>query len=128
MPKFEIILFVKDQKRSRDFYATILQKNPILDVTGMTEFALSEEFKLGLMPENGIANILKNRPHPSLGNGIPRCELYVELANALDSFNLAIHAGATIVSNIQKRDWGHTVGYVSDFDGHIIAFAEKTME
>jgi len=123
---YEIILYVSDQKRSRDFYSAILLKEPSLDVPGMTEFALSNNLKLGLMPENGIAKILSDKtPHPSSGNGIPRCELYLKVSNPEDSYRLAVSLGAKEISMVQHRDWGDTAGYVADPDGHIIAFASR---
>lgn len=122
----ELILFVADQQRSRDFYSTILQKQPDLDVPGMTEYRLADNVKLGLMPENGIAKILlDNTPHPSEANGIPRCELYLYTNNIEGAFALAQKAGAKEISQIQNRDWGDSVGYVADPDGHIIAFARR---
>jgi uncharacterized glyoxalase superfamily protein PhnB len=125
--QFEIILYVKDQKRSRDFYSAIFQKQPGLDVPGMTEFMLTENVKLGLMPESRIAKILSGKtPHPSEGNGIPRCELYLHIDNIEAAFNLAIKAGAKEINPIQERDWGDTVGYLTDYDGHVIAFAKST--
>lgn len=126
-PRYEIILYVADQQKSRDFYSAILQKQPTLDVQGMTEFNLCEGLKLGLMPEKGIAKILLDKtPHPETGNGIPRCELYILSDNIEEPYNRAIAAGAKEVSKIQDRDWGDSVGYVADFDGHIIAFARHT--
>jgi len=125
--KFEIILYVADQNRSKEFYSMILGKLPDLDVPGMTEFVIAENFKIGLMPETGIAKILNDKtPHPSLGNGIPRCELYLHTNNINESFINALKLGAIEVSAIDERDWGDKVGYVADFDGHIIAFASKT--
>lgn len=121
----EIILYVANQQKSRDFYAAVLQKSPALDVPGMTEFSLAENVKLGLMPEKGVAKILGERtPHPSKGNGIPRCELYLFTDNVEDDFERAKRAGAIEVSPIQNRDWGDRAGYLADADGHIIAFAE----
>ena len=126
MNKIEIILYVADQQKSRDFYSALLNKQPSLDVPGMAEFDLSENLKLGLMPENGIAKILEGKtPHPSTGNGIPRCEIYLLTDNNVESFNRAIENGAREISKIQDRDWGDSVGYVADFDGHIIAFAKR---
>ena len=99
--------------------------NPSLDVPGMTEFELSKDLKLGLMPENSIARILgENVPHPATGHGIPRCELYLLFENHAELFERSIALGAKEVSKIQDRDWGHSVGYVADPDGHIIAFAK----
>lgn len=124
--KFEIILYVADQQKSRDFYSIILGKQPDLDVPGMIEFNLADNLKLGLMPENGIAKILSDKtPHPSTGNGIPSCELYLHTDNIEESFERAKKAGAKEISKIQVRDWGDTVGYLADFDGHILAFATR---
>ncbi|MBK0402364.1 VOC family protein [Adhaeribacter sp. BT258] len=122
----EFILYVSDQNRSKAFYTNVLQKTPSLDVSGMTEFDLSETCKLGLMPENGIAKILGERlPHPASGNGIPRCELYLFQENAAEVCERAARNGGKMISAMQPRDWGHTVGYVADPDGHVLAFAEK---
>lgn len=123
---YEIIFYVADQKLSSDFYSAILQKKPCLDVPGMTEFDLLEGLKLGLMPEDGIAKILLNKtPHPKTGNGIPRCELYILTDNIEETYKNALKAGAKEISKIQDRDWGDTVGYLADHDGHIIALAKR---
>lgn len=125
--KTEIILYVADQNRSREFYTKLLNLQPVLDVPGMTEFKLNENLILGLMPESGIAKILCDKtPHPSTGNGIPRCELYLHTDNIEESYNTALQNGAMEISKIQDREWGDRVGYVADFDGHIIAFAKKS--
>ena len=54
----EIILYVKSQEQSTSFYSFILEKQPSLNVPGMTEFELNTQLKLGLMPQEGIAKIL----------------------------------------------------------------------
>jgi lactoylglutathione lyase len=123
----EFILYVRDQQASRDFYSTILDKEPSLDVPGMTEFLLTDTIKLGIMPETGINKILAGKtPTPMSGNGIPRCELYLKLGSITDICARASKAGAAIVSASAPRDWGDTVAYFSDPDGHIIAFAQTT--
>jgi len=120
----QFILYVSDQEKSRDFYKQVLALEPSLDVPGITEFTFSESCKLGLMSENGIAKILGDKiPHPATGNGIPRCELYLHVDDVEETYNRAVQAGANEINPIQKRDWGDIVGYVSDTDGHIIAFA-----
>lgn len=74
----EFILYVADQQSSAAFYKQILNREPVLDVPGMTEFMLTENVHLGVMPEAGIAKILGDKmPHPSNGKGISRCELYL---------------------------------------------------
>ncbi len=125
----QIILYVAHQRQSTKFYSEILGKQPCLDVPGMTEFIVSENLKLGLMPEAGIAKILSDKtPHPATGNGIPRCELYIYTNDIYMVFQQAKDAGAREISSIQKREWDDTVGYLADLDGHILAFAVKNQE
>ncbi|MGB6094655.1 MAG: VOC family protein [Moheibacter sp.] len=122
----EFILYVNDQQKSTDFYKKLLRKNPDLNVPGMTEFKLSENCKLGLMPNKGIAKILLDKtPHPDEGNGIPICELYFNVDNIVLEFENAMKIGAKLISSIQDRDWGEKVCYFADLDGHIITFAKK---
>lgn len=122
----ETILYVRDQRASTDFYRKIFRKEPDLDVPGMTEFMLAENMKLGLMPNRGIAKILGNTlPHPDTGTGIPRCELYLYVDDLRFEYENALKAGARSLSPPALRDWGDTVCYLADPDGHVIAFAEK---
>lgn len=51
----ETILYVKDQEKSCEFYQKIFRQNADLNVPGMTAFKLADNFKLGLMPNKGIA-------------------------------------------------------------------------
>lgn len=125
----ETIFYVNDQETSSKFYQDIFRKIPDLNVPGMTEFILSDNCKIGLMPNKGIAKILGNKtPHPDKGIGIPRCELYFYVDNIELEFENAIKSGATLISEIIARDWGDKVCYFSDPDGHILAFAEKLNE
>src|SRR5690349_17626229 len=120
------ILYVADQQKSMAFYKMLLDKDPVLHVPGMTEFALNDNCKLGLMPESGIAKILSgNTPQPSSGNGIPRCELYLYCENMIEAMKNAEEAGAKEVNPLQPRDWGDSVVYYADLDAHIIALARK---
>lgn len=83
----EIILYVKDQQKSTDFYQKVLRKHADLNVPGMTEFIVNDFCKLGLMPNDGIAKIITpTLPHPDLGNRIPRCELYFIVDNLQEEY------------------------------------------
>ncbi len=124
--QIEIILYVENQQISAEFYSRIFRKEPDLNVPGMTEFILSENCKLGLMPNSGIKKILGDKtPDPASGNGIPRCELYLYVDDIKKEFENATQAGAKLISPVENRDWGDKVCYFADPDGHIIAFAEK---
>lgn len=118
------ILYVADQAQSRDFYRRVLGVEPVLDVPGMTEFKLTDTASLGLMPEAGIRRILGEAlPDPSTGSGIPRAELYLRVADASAALATLAAAGGAVVSAAEPRNWGDTVAYGADPDGHIIAFA-----
>lgn len=122
----ETILYVANQQASTDFYEKLFRQKADLNVPGMTEFRLSDTCKLGLMPNDGIAKILKDKtPHPQTGQGIPRCELYFYVADVATEYANAITLGAKEISGIENRDWGDKVCYFADLDGHVIAFAER---
>lgn len=117
------ILYVRSQTTSRDFYRALLDAEPVLDVPGMTEFDLGS-CKLGLMPADGIARIITPAlPHPAIGNGVPRCELYLLLNDLNAVLERATKAGAPMVAPAKDQDWGHRVVYFADPDGHVIALA-----
>jgi len=122
----EIILYVNDQQKSTQFYELLFRKSADLNVPGMTEFIINNHCKLGLMPNEGIAKIITPAlPHPNLGNGIPRCELYFIVENLQEEYENVKKLNSTIISEIEPRNWGDTAFYFADLDGHVIAFAEK---
>ena len=124
--KAHFILYVQDQARSTAFYAHVLGCQPSLNVPGMTEFVLSENSVLGLMPVSGIKRLLgKNLPDPAQATGVPRCELYLYVKHPVGFHQRAIQAGAVELNGLEVRDWGDRVVYSLDPDGHVLAFAEK---
>lgn len=120
---FEVILYVADQARSRDFYAAVLGLEPSLDVPGMTEFEIGGA-TLGLMPSRGIKRLLGSEiEDPELAHNIPRCELYLVVDDPSGCAATALAAGARLLSPLAARDWGHEVVYLADLDEHVIAFS-----
>jgi catechol 2,3-dioxygenase-like lactoylglutathione lyase family enzyme len=117
------ILYVKDQAKSRDFYAAALGMAPRLDVPGMTEFELSPGCVLGLMPEKGIKRLLPGLPDPETGRGIPRAEVYLSVPDPAGFHARALAAGARELSPLAPRDWGDRAAYSLDQDGHVLVFA-----
>jgi uncharacterized protein len=118
------ILYVADQRLSRDFYAAVLGAKPRLDVPGMTEFDLAGGCVLGLMPEEGIQRLLGPAlPNPSSASGVPRAEVYLMVEDVAEGHRRALGAGARELSPPSERDWGHLVGYSLDPDGHVLALA-----
>lgn len=126
MKESETILYVKNQEVSTRFYQKLFRCEPNLNVPGMTEFVVSQHHKIGLMPATGIVKLLGNSiPNPILADGIPRCELYFIVEDANAECQLAVACGAQLLSQVLLRDWGDYVGYISDPDGHVIAFAQR---
>ncbi len=120
------IFYVADQAASAAFYARVLACAPRLDVPGMTEFALPGGAVLGLMPEAGIRRLLGPAlPDPAAARGTPRAELYLLLDAPAAYHARALDAGATELSPLQPRDWGHAAAYSLDPDGHVLAFAAE---
>lgn len=124
--KVHFILYVEDQSRSTEFYKNVLETEPRLNVPGMTEFELSNETILGLMPRTGIKKLLGDQiKNPDEINGIPKAELYLIVDNPAKYFERAINHGAIELSRLQPRDWGDETAYCSDPDGYVLAFAKK---
>lgn len=120
-----IILYVADQARSRRFYATVLDVEPVLDVPGMTELPLTEGARLGLMPAAGIKRLLGDAiRHPDEASGVPRCELYLRVDDPRAHYQRALDAGARAIDGPRERSWGEVAAYVADPDEHIVAFAK----
>lgn len=118
------VLYVADQARSTAFYARALALGPRLDVPGMSEFDLPGGGVLGLMPEAGIRRLLGPAlADPATARGVARAELYLVVPDPAAAHARAIEAGATELSPLLPRDWGHVVAYARDPDGHVLAFA-----
>lgn len=119
------ILYVRDQAASTSFYQKALNIEPRLNVPGMTEFDLGPSCVLGLMPESGIKSLLGEAiQHPERAGGVPRAEIYLCVDDPEIYFQRAQFAGATALSSVQLRNWGHVAGYLADHDGHVLAFAK----
>ena len=119
------ILFVADQARSTEFYSRVFDREPDLNVPGMTEFEISSGSILGLMPRDSASRLFGNDVKIVGEGDVGRsAELYLLVDNAAAYLQRAIKAGAREISPLTSRDWGHRAGYCLDPDGHIIAFAE----
>lgn len=119
-----LILYVSDQAISTAFWRWVLDREPDLDVPGMTEFALGPATVLGLMPEDAIRSVLGPMlPDPAGARGVPRAEVYLVVDDAAAHHDRALAAGAVELSPLGPRSWGADVAYSLDLDGHVVAFA-----
>lgn len=126
MSRVHFILYVQDQAKSTEFYRATLACAPQLDVPGMTEFAVFGAV-LGLMPESGIQRLLGAAlPDVAAARGVPRAETYLLVDDPESYYLRALSAGAKPLSALAPRNWGHDAAYVSDPDGHVLAFARPS--
>ena len=116
-----LILYVADQETSKTFYEVVLGLQPRLHVPGMTEFELSDDCILGLMPEAGIRQLLRESL-PDFSQ-TPRAEVYLMVDNPQAYHARALAEGACELSPLQQRDWGHRAAYSYDPDGYVLVFA-----
>ena len=124
MDKNYFILYVRDQARSTAFYTEVLGIDPQLNMPGMTEFRLSAETILGLMPSAGIERLLGRAVGDAAPiSGLARGELYLVVEDADSYHQRAVNAGARELSSLSPRDWGYNVAYSMDADGYVLAFA-----
>ena len=124
--KYHTILYVDDQQRSSVFYETVLQQKPRLHVPGMTEFEVTPDAILGLMPKADILELLENGlPDSAAPSGPMRAEVYLMVEKPEDYYRRALEAGAQAVSDLARRNWGHVAAYCLDLDGHVLAFAAE---
>ncbi len=118
------ILYVTDQARSADYYRSVFELEPIVDVPGITEFELRPGCILGIMPAPSAKRLLGVEALP-LRAGAPRDELYLVVDDPEGCHSRALENGATELSPMKTRDWGHRAAYSIDPDGHVLAFAKK---
>ena len=124
--KSHFILYVRDQEASSAFYARVLNTAPTLHVPGMTEFLLGENVVLGLMPQQGIRNLLGAAVgEPGPGSRMAGAEVYLVVADPAAYHRRALAAGARELSGLTLRNWGDEVVYSADPDGYILAFARR---
>ncbi len=123
--KSMIILFVKDADRAKEFYSSLFRKLPELDVEGMTEFVISDQLTLGLMPIINIRKVLENQNFDNIEKNVVRHELYLYVDDLDYEFENAIKSGAELISPIQRRNWGDRACYFADPEANIFAFADK---
>ena len=125
--KCNTILYVRDQQRATTFYESVLCQQPTLNVPGMTDFRLSGDHFLGLMPEAGIKRLLGERfPDPISKTVVPRAEIYLSVDDPERHHSLALANGAKELSPFEKRNWGDFAAYSLDLDGHVLVFAKSS--
>jgi hypothetical protein len=118
------VLYVTDKARTAAYYRKVLDREPIVDTSSITEFELHPACVLAIMqpPE---AEKLLGLPTAPLQGGAAREELYL-LVDDPDAFHhRALESGGRELSPLRPRKWGHLAAYSIDPDGHVLGFAKK---
>ena len=115
------VLYVEDQARSVEFFRRVLQRAPVLDEPGMTEFDLGAGSRLGLMPHSSVRRLLGIRTQSPQA----AAELYLYVDSPEQFHASAVAAGAEELSPLLPRDWGDEAAYSRTSDGHVLAFARR---
>lgn len=117
------VLFVKDARISRDFYADVLGMTVTADFGGLN-FSFKEGFAIWQpMPENIIPRTLgaKQICNPL---SVSRFELCFETEN-LDKVYLALKQyGVKFLHEINEEQWGQRTVRFYDPDGHLVEVGE----
>jgi len=124
--KYHTILYVDDQQKSTVFYEMVLEQKARLNVPGMTEFEITPDAILGLMPKADILELLESGlPNAAAPSGLMRAELYLMVEDPEAYYRRALAAGAQPVSDLARRNWGHVAAYCLDPNGYVLAFAAE---
>ncbi len=119
-----ITLGVEDLERSRDFYSAGLGWSPVLDVENEVVF-----YQVGhglLFALFGAKDLATDVGAPIVrGNSFSLAHLVEHPSDVADFLARAEKAGATIVKEAQKAEWGGHHGYFADLDGYLWEIAHN---
>lgn len=111
-------VFVKDIKKSREFYSGVLRLEEHMD----SGVHLSYNCGLSLWQEDSaLETIHGGKSQPGSGN---RFELCFESEDLEGDFARVNDSGAEVISPVAEQPWGQRVFRVYDPEGHIVEVAE----
>jgi hypothetical protein len=117
----QLILYVQDERERATVYPGALAPAPSFHAPGMTEFQLTEDWVLGLMPVAAVRRLLDERlPNPSRAAAVPRARLHLPGDGPATHQHRAVAAGAVELSGLHERNWGDMGACPLDLDGHLV--------
>ena len=124
--KTHFIIYVEDIAKTKMFYELLFKIIPIIDEPGMCEYVLPDGSFLGIMPNTSLEKLFgKSFEKQKNRKALPQTELYFEVDDAQIFHQRALQLGASEIRKFSQMDWGDSVAYSINHDGHILAFAEK---
>ena len=122
------ILAVRDLAVSAAFYDGLFGWEKTVDVPVYVEYALPGGQRIGLYDREGFARNVGELPHATPPGSIGGCELYLYCPRPEELLDRIPALGGRLLSPVAERDWGDTVGYGADPDGHVLALARMKQE
>jgi predicted lactoylglutathione lyase len=125
-PVVHTVVTVNDLTKSKMFYKLLFEIEPKVDSENFVEIKLNENFILGLQNIK-MNEKLFNRDLISKFklNKTSSAEFYIECKNPEEMHQKALQFGCLELSPFRERDWGQSVAYSVNHDGHVLAFAKS---
>lgn len=121
-----VVLAVSDVARATHFYTAVFGWKREVDAPVYAELPTGAGARLGLYVRMGFArNPGAEPPELPRAGAISPAELYVRCDDAAGTLARVPAAGGRLLSPLSSRDWGETVGYAADPDGHVVAVAQR---
>ena len=114
------VLFVKDVKKSKHFYNSILGQKIIMDFGRNVGF----EGGLAIWEKAYALNVIWQEKAQNVNVGANNAEIYFETEN-LEKLYERLAVEVQVIHSIQEHPWGQRAFRVYDPDNHILEFAES---
>lgn len=120
-----VIFYVKDMQATLKFYENAFDiKTRYIHEGGVYAELETGATSLAFITEKAIDTMLPGGYYKNDPAKMPAgCEIVFTSANVQETFENAIKAGATKVSNPEVKPWGQTVAYVRDPEGILVEIA-----
>ncbi len=118
---YNTIVFVRDLKKSKEFYETVIGLKAEQDYGTIVFF----ENHFVLHDANNLKKtVFKRKSFLNFKNGKRNLEIYFESDNLEQSFDKVVKSGMKIIHGMEIQAWGQKVFRFFDPDGHIVEIGE----
>lgn len=118
-----LILAVEDVARAKTFYGAAFGWPVHVDVPVYVEMATPGGLHVGLYERRGFGRNTGRVPMPVPPGELSPAEVYLRVDDLPGACARVERAGARLLSAASPREWGDTVAYYADPDGHVLALA-----
>jgi predicted enzyme related to lactoylglutathione lyase/GNAT superfamily N-acetyltransferase len=122
------ILAVSDLARAVRFYRQAFGWPTRVEVPVYVELELPDGRGLSLFEPHAFAAHTGALPAPVAASAITGCELYLRCGDVDAAIDRAREAGASVLAERARKDWGDEVAYLRDPDGNVLALASPAVD